>query len=928
MFGIGHARALHVASAARRGAAVLSGRGTRDGREIASLGFRRRWCGPALTLASTVLVASCMSTGQTVEEPGSALAPAVGGETRTAPTVTQPDASQAVDASSLPILDPPFPADPTAMEAAPAPSPEEGQRSADGSSSGGRRVSLRPEDNVHADDLLDHWGHRRNERLAAGWSAATASDDDDDRFEELLESARSRLAVGAVPGFKDGDAITVLGHHRGVSFGRWTGGPADTLSIAFDLEHATPGMREDRTFTAALDRAGKAWSWRIDDTWQAWERRWNESKGHLIGHRGSDGREIRVGPGGETSTGLVIYVTGPDLGEDVAGRGGPASWPSGETWEPHTGVLAFDRGFLEEATESDLFATAVHEIGHVIGSWLSEVADDRLAAYIDREAGTWTGPNVVAVHGGPAPFQDADDAHAWHGGERDPHAANLDYAHSGVCTSVMAYCGQSGGIPPFLPAEIDFAFLADLGLSIRPATDRHETYGLAGWLDHSAFTLSVSRDLSVSLANPQPRYAISGDGFPSLDTVDLLWARADAFGAPSTGTLALAHPLAGTVRYAGGLIGTAVKLSGFPPVRGDADLAVSLDTLTGKASFTSLRTLYDGEPYLFAGGSLYYPITVDGNAITYQASGVTLAGDFYGPGHQEVAGTLDDARAGLVASFGATHDARPARAVVIAEANHVMGMIYQGGVGETVDGWRRFRCGTGSACDGQFEWWEPDSHWYGVTTSEERNPRERVLSWTAGWGDWVSEDLFADRGGIRIARRSAHSTDGGTGRYQQDGYYGAMAHAAFGTGFFRFHDWEGQDGEVLDFYNRGSGIQGDLTGTRPAGGATWDGRMIGHQSGLDAGEDPFVQGGARVRVSFGSDRVDIAFSGLSSMDFEREVADFGFDDIPLSSDGTFEGFDEGHLEGAFFGPAHQEAAGMFHKNTNNMLGSFGATAQD
>jgi len=155
-----------------------------------------------------------------------------------------------------------------------------------------------------------------------------------------------------------------------------------------------------------------------------------------------------------------------------------------------------------------------------------------------------------------------------------------------------------------------------------------------------------------------------------------------------------------------------------------------------------------------------------------------------------------------------------------------------------------------------------------------------------------------------------------------------MAHAAFGTGFFRFHDWEGQDGEVLDFYNRGSGVQGDLTGTRPAGGATWDGRMIGHQSGLDAGEDPFVQGRARVRVSFGSDRVDIAFSGLSSTDFEREVADFGFDDIPLSSDGTFEGFDEGHLEGAFFGPAHQEAAGMFHKNTNTMLGSFGATAQD
>ena len=851
------------------------------------------------------------------------LAPGTEGETQTAPS----DAAQADHEGSLAILDPPFLVSPTAMEDASARGLEPSQLLAEGSSSGGRRISLRPKDNVDAGDLLDHWGHRRNELLAAGWAEATASDDDD-MFVELLESARSGLAEGAVPEFKDGDTITVLGRHRGISFGRWTGGPADTLSITFDLEHATGEMREDRAFTAGLDRAGKAWSWRIHDTWQAWERTWYESKGHLIGNRGVDGREIRVGPGGETSTGLVIYVTGPDLEEDVAGQAGPTSWPPGETWEPHTGVLAFDRDFLEEATESDLFATAVHEIGHVIGSWLSEVADDRLASYIDREAGTWTGPNMVAVHGRPAPFQDADDTHAWRDGERDPHAANLDYAHSGVCSSVMSYCRQSGGIPAFLPAEIDFAFLADLGLTIRPATDRHETYGLAGWLDHSAFTLSVSRDLSVSLANPQPRYAISGDGFPSLDTVDLLWARADAFGDPSTGTIAHAYPLAGTVRYAGGLIGTAVKLSGFPPVRGDANLAVTLDTLTGKASFTSLRTLYEGERYLFADGSLHYPIAVDGNTITHQAAGATLVGDFYGPGHEEVAGTLDDSRAGLVASFGATHDERPARTVVIAEADHVRGMRYQGGVSEIADGWSRYRCGARSACDGKFEWWRPEQGWDPVSATDERTPRERVLAWTAGWGNWLSEDLFADQDGIRIARRSAHSTDGGTGRYQQDGYYGTMAHGAFGTGFYRYFNWAGQDGEVSNSYIQGTGFQGDLTGTPPAGGAIWDGRMIGYQSGLEAGEDPFLHGHARVRVSFGSDRVGVGFSSVRSMDSQRELADFGFDDIPLSSNGTFEGFDEGHLEGAFLGPAHQEVAGMFQHNTNQVIGSFGATAQD
>ena len=570
----------------------------------------------------------------------------------------------------------------------------------------------------------------------------------------------------------------------------------------------------------------------------------------------------------------------------------------------------------------------VHDIGHVIGSWLGEAVEERLAFHIDREAGTWRGPHVVSVHGGPAPFQDGDDPRAWHGGQRDLDAGHIDYAHSGVCASVMSYCTQSAGIPAFLPAEIDFAFLVDIGLAIRPETDRPETYGLAGWMDHSAFTLSVSRELGVTLADPQPTYSIAGNRLASLDTVDLLWAEADAFGDPSSGTLARSFPLAGTVRYSGGLIGTAVELPGFPPVRGDADLAIVLDTLKGKASFTSLRTLYDGGRDLFGGGSLHYPIAVTEDGITDDSPGVSLMADFYGPGHREVAGTLDDSRAGLVASFGARHDDRPTRPEVIAEADHVRGMMYQGGVSETADGWYRFRCGGGSDCEGRFNWWEAGRNWYDVTASAERTPRERVLRWTAGWGDWLSEDMFGDDGGIRIVRRSAHSTDGGTGRYQQDGYYATMEHVAFGTGFYRFHDWQGQDGEALDFYVRGTGFQGEPSGTLPAGGASWDGRMVGHQSGLEIGEDPFVQGHASVRVSFRSDRVDMGFSGVTSTDFKRQLADFGFEDIPLGANGTFDGFDEGNVEGGFFGPAHEEVAGLFHKNANHVIGSFGAVARD
>jgi hypothetical protein len=311
-----------------------------------------------------------------------------------------------------------------------------------------------------------------------------------------------------------------------------------------------------------------------------------------------------------------------------------------------------------------------------------------------------------------------------------------------------------------------------------------------------------------------------------------------------------------------------------------------------------------------------------------EASGVSLAADFYGPRHEEVAGTLDDTGAGLLASFGARHDGRPAYLDVIEDADRVGGMMYQDGVGEGGDGWHRFRCGSGPGCEGRFEWWRPESAWYEVSAANEFTPRERVLTWTAGWGEWLSADLFADRGALRIERRHAAESDGRRGRYSADGYYGTMTHAAFGTGFSRFDNWEGEDGALQTRYTQGTGYQGALSGSRPGGNALWEGRMVGYQSGVAHDEDPFVQGYATVSVSLFSSEVDIDFADVTSMDRARSLADFGYADIPLGPDGAFDGYDGGHVEGAFFGPAHEEVAGMFHNNANQVTGSFGAVGRD
>ena len=878
-------------------------------------------------LTSAFLVASCAGPGQVNESPDPMFASPSDSDPQTADPVTQAETRHPSTADPSPAVGGSNDPDSTTAETAPSGSAADRQ-SARGTSPGGRRVTLRPKNNVDADDLLDHWGHRYSGLVSERLSQVSERDEDVTDLQYLLEAARRTGTETPAPDLLDADTITVLGHRRGVAYGRWSDGPADTLSIEFDLGNATREMRDDRSFTAALERAGKAWSQRIDDTWEAWERRAGESKGRLIGNYGTNGREIRVGPGGETSTGLLIYVTGVDLAGDTVALGGLRRLRPGDDWEPHTGAIAFDKDYVEEAGDASLFRTMVHEIGHVLGAWDGSDTTERYAPFTDSGSGTWAGPNVVAVHGGPAPFQDEDDEYGWHDGERSPGASNFDFAHSGVCSSVMAYCGDSAAIPAFQPVEIDLAFLRDLGLTTTQETDRPETYGLAGWMDHSAFTLSVSRELEISLADPQPRYFNNGARWQTLDTVDLLWAEADAFGYRSTTGLAGSFPLAGTVRYSGGLIGTAVDYSALPPVYGDANLSIDLRSLAGEASFTSLRMSYDGKRDLFGDGALHYPITVADNALSTDAPGVSLLADFYGPRHEEVAGTLDDSRAGLLASFGAKHDERPAYLDVVAEADHVRGKMYQDGWREDFDGWHRYRCGAGSSCEGKFEWWKPGNDWHDVNASGDTTPRERVLGWTAGWGDWVSEDMIADHGDIRIARRYANGTDGGKGRYQRDGYFGTMEHAAFGTGFYRYGDWERQDGDTWDFYIRGTGFQGDLSGTRPAGSATWEGRMLGYQTGLAAGEDPFVQGHARVRVSLQRNQVDIGFSGVRSMDLNRSLSNFGYDDIPLKSDGTFDGFDEGYVEGAFFGPAHEEVAGMFQKNANNVTGSFGAVNRD
>ena len=770
-------------------------------------------------------------------------------------------------------------------------------------------------DNTTAADLLDHWGHRRVQGLVEGLSLGTAASEAEAAGMQGLRpgdlTGAGRLLAGKL---EVGDGVRLLGARHGVTYGRWTGGPADTVSIEFDLSRAGPEVRDDPAFRAMLERAGKAWSRRLADTLPTWERAPGDIKGWLRSDTRLESR-VFVGTEGETSARFEIDVKDNDLAGDVAGRGGGS-------WERRFGTVQIDRSYLEDAGERSLLGVLAHEIGHVLGAWLTgDSPPEHIESHIDRSAGTWSGPNVVALHGGPAPFQDAADPHDWVDGERSPYASEFDFAHSGVCISVMAYCRSRSPRPSILPHAIDFAFLSDIGVTVTEETTRPETYGLVGWTDHAGFSLSVSRELQFDLPDWDARNNRGAWFAGALDVTDRLRVEVDTFGHPSVGDLLQSFPAAdlrGTVRYAGGLLGAALDRTGLPPVTGSSSLAVNLGTLDGTASFTSLAVHADGMSEPFAGGALHYAFALDGNAIVGTDANSTLLADFYGPRHEDAAGTLHDPDAGLLASFGTTYDDRPAREDVVASADHLSGLAWRSGAAVAAEnGWSEYLCG--AECQGRDE----ISGQWGEWTPETRTS---VLAATAGWSWRGTAQPHADHDFVRIERQTAASADGETDA--AEGYTGTLEHGAFGTGFETYEDPRAELAtDVLEVW---AGIQGEASGSVPTGSARWSGLMLGYRHGQAAGDDPFVEGRASLELSLPESELDVseldvAFSGVASLDGLHRLDDFGFGDIPMQDDGTFAGGgNSGALRGALFGPAHEEAAGTFHHNAAQVTGSFGA----
>ena len=157
-----------------------------------------------------------------------------------------------------------------------------------------------------------------------------------------------------------------------------------------------------------------------------------------------------------------------------------------------------------------------------------------------------------------------------------------------------------------------------------------------------------------------------------------------------------------------------------------------------------------------------------------------------------------------------------------------------------------------------------------------------------------------------------------------------VAITAFGAwmehGHFGFYDdrVQGEDGE---FHVLRTLALGELTDRPLRGNATWLGLMVG-TSLVEERRGDRLAGTAALNFDLGAGALDAAFSGIGNVDrgTAHSTETVLFSDLEVGSDGTFaRGQSGARIQGAFYGPEHAEAAGVFEHH--DIVGAFGARKQ-
>ena len=178
------------------------------------------------------------------------------------------------------------------------------------------------------------------------------------------------------------------------------------------------------------------------------------------------------------------------------------------------------------------------------------------------------------------------------------------------------------------------------------------------------------------------------------------------------------------------------------------------------------------------------------------------------------------------------------------------------------------------------------------------------------------EGVSLTRNNITLAEGAAEGTE----------WYGSwMGHSTFAVQ----SQWQpvGIEGRNYRVSGRYGLVGGDLTGSLPTDmSAIWRGVMVGTPA-TETSVGNVLQGDARLTYTFGEGRgmFDAEFTNIKDLDrlAAHSTEEVRFDDITVGNDGTFNsGVTRNRIQGGFYGPDHDEAAGVFEQS--NIVGAFGA----
>ena len=482
--------------------------------------------------------------------------------------------------------------------------------------------------NPTALDIGEHWNETATIVAAAGFAQGAANT----TGLEAAQGAATEASSESITWLRNvgADRIETVGTRDGITLAHWKGGPAGTLDIDFDWSSAPHLSSAER---AIVERAAREWSRRIATNFGPH----TADAGTIIDHHSStSGRTPLVATIRQDTPVDDILIVMLDAGDVKFSSGGVRQYERvGEVIDPWLGSIALSRNHIGDQR------IAAHEVGHVLDRiWAESERPSQLGSYIDRTNHVFTGPEAMRVNGGePVPFQ-------WVDANNDEVPPNTpggvpDYGHLGVCTSLMAYCTDRSTVSG--PQPIDFAILKDSGYTLLDAATaaENEVYGFGAWGSYSAWGAGVERRLDHERNRDHTR------------------AVADAFGtAPANNFADTVGGLTGIATWTGNLIGVDRARADFPPVVGDATIDIEFATLAGEARFENLTTVRDGAASTFRHASLTYDVNLDGNSFSDTAG--HIEGSLHGPGHEEMAGILDDDTpgVGVLGGFGGVRELR------------------------------------------------------------------------------------------------------------------------------------------------------------------------------------------------------------------------------------------------------------------------------